>query len=128
MSSNLFGPVPGSEGLSAASQWLIELLGGQFVTTIAVLAIAFLGYEMLTGRISMSHALRVVLGCFILLGSSAIARGLIDAGHGVEKAAPVGLPTSTASPAAVNSPVYREPSGPANGNPFDPYASRGSPD
>ena len=126
MSSNLFAPPPGSGNLSAASQWLVELVNGQAVTTIAVIAVAFLGYETLSGRMSFRNALRVVVGCFMLLGAATIARGFMDASRetfdGPIQAAPY---VSAPGPA----PAYPRPGAPvrANGNPFDPYASERPP-
>ena len=126
MSSNLFAPPPGSGSLSAASQWAIELVSGQLVTTIAVIAVAILGYEMLSGQISFKSALRVLLGCFILLGSATIARGFMDASRGN-----IGEPVHAAPyvSAPVPAPAYPPPSAPARttGNPFDPYANRPRP-
>jgi hypothetical protein len=90
-------------------------------TTAATLTVAFLGYQMLSGRVSIRNALRVILGCFILLGSSAIARGLLEAGQGIGEPAQT-VPYSSPPP-QTSSPGYTMPTTPGrtNGNPFDPY-------
>jgi type IV secretion system protein VirB2 len=65
------------QALAAASQWGEQLLGGQVATIIAVLAVAVVGFQIMSGQLSLKAALRVAPGCFILFGSSAIAQGLI---------------------------------------------------
>lgn len=123
MSPNLFAPPPGDGALATASRWLLDLLQGQVVLTIAVLAVAFLGFEMLSGRISLKNALRVVLGCFVLLGSATIAQGFMDAGRGA-LGGPVQAAPYVSGPARAPAPVYPPPNAPprTSGNPFDPYA------
>ena len=115
---------PSDSVLTAASDWLLDLLQGQAVTAIAVLAVAFLGFEMLSGRISLKNALRVVLGCFILLGSATIAQGFMDAGRGA-LGGPVQVAPYVSPPAPASVPVYPTANAPprTSGNPFDPYAS-----
>jgi type IV secretory pathway VirB2 component (pilin) len=117
---------PSGGALTAASQWVTDLLQGQAVTAIAVLAVAFLGFEMLSGRISLKNALRVVLGCFIFLGSATIAQGFMDASRGalggpVQVAPYVSAPAAAAAPALAYPPPNAPPR--TSGNPFDPYAS-----
>ena len=44
---------------------------------LCVLAVAFVGMLMLTGRLALREGLRVALGCFILLGAPAIASAFV---------------------------------------------------
>ena len=115
---------PSDSVLTAASRWLLDLLQGQAVSAIAVLAVAFLGFEMLSGRISLKNALRVVLGCFILLGSATIAQGFMDASRGA-LGGPVQAAPYVSAPAAAPALAYPPPNAPprTSGNPYDPYAS-----
>lgn len=59
-----------------AVQWLEGTVLGTVATTVAVIAVATVGFLALSGRIDIRRALTVVLGCFILFGSSSIAAGL----------------------------------------------------
>lgn len=60
-----------------ASEWLVALATGQLATSIAVIAIAFVGFAMLTGRINWRRGGITIAGCFILFGAPAIAQALI---------------------------------------------------
>jgi type IV secretion system protein VirB2 len=66
----------GSSPLIAAMQWLEGTLLGNLATTAAVIAVAAVGYMMLTGRIEWRRGLTVVIGCFIIFGSVAIVSGI----------------------------------------------------
>ena len=66
----------GSSPLIAAMQWLEGTLLGNLATTAAVIAVAAVGYMMLTGRIEWRRGLTVVVGCFIIFGSVAIVSGI----------------------------------------------------
>ena len=84
--SSLFEPSPDSS-LTQASEWIDAVVFGEVAIALCVLAVAFVGFAMLTGRFAMRGGLRVLLGCFILLGAPVIAGGLIGAGN-VEDSAP----------------------------------------
>ena len=62
--------------LLAAAQWLEALVQGPLAVTLAVLAVAATGLMMLSGRLAVRRGLVVTLGCFVLFGAPAIARGL----------------------------------------------------
>lgn len=62
----------------AAIDWINWLLLGPVGNTIAVIAVALVGFSMLTGRTDLRRGGRVLLGCFILFGAGLIARGLMD--------------------------------------------------
>lgn len=55
---------------------------GTFATVAAVIAIAAVGFMMLTGRINWRHGAVVVLGCFILFGAASIVGGIRAAATG----------------------------------------------
>jgi type IV secretory pathway VirB2 component (pilin) len=118
VNADLFAPAAGDGSLVAASRWLTDLLAGQIATTIAVLAVAFVGFRMLTGRFSVKAALRVVLGCFVLFGSSVLVQGLMLA------ARDAGTPMVPAAAAPYQTPPRPTPAAPpSSANPFDPYST-----
>ena len=63
----------GSSVLVSAVQWLQGTLLGTMATAIAVLAVAAVGFMMLTGRINWRHGATVILGCFTVFGAPIIA-------------------------------------------------------
>ena len=71
---------PGAIG--SAVGWVEGTLLGTVATTVAVIAVATVGFLMLTGRIDIRRATQVVLGCFILIGASTIASGIFGAVSG----------------------------------------------
>lgn len=65
------------EPLGAASSWIIGLVGGSVATALCVIAIAAVGYQLLSGKLVPLRAAQVFLGAFVLLGSATIASALI---------------------------------------------------
>ena len=72
----------GSGPIVAALGWLQGTLLGNVATTVAVMAVAAVGFMMLTGRLSWRFGATVILGCFILFGASAIVAGIQQAAGG----------------------------------------------
>jgi type IV secretory pathway VirB2 component (pilin) len=70
-------PATYGSAIPAASGWIEGLLLGNVATGIGILAVAGAGLLMLQGHFPFARGLRVVLGCFILFGSGAIAAGLM---------------------------------------------------
>lgn len=66
----------GSGVLVSAVQWLRGTLLGTVATVAAVIAVAVVGFMMLTGRINWRYGLTVILGCFILFGAASIVAGI----------------------------------------------------
>src|ERR1700719_4746473 len=66
----------GSSPLIAALQWIQGTLLGNLDTTAAVIAVAIVGFLMLTGRVEWRRGLTVVIGCFIIFGAVAIVSGI----------------------------------------------------
>ena len=66
----------GSSPLLAALEWVQGTLLGNIATTAAVIAVAVVGFMMLTGRIEWRRGLTVVIGCFIIFGAVAIVAGI----------------------------------------------------
>lgn len=99
---------PGSSVLGAAVAWLQAALLGTVATALAVLAVAAIGFMMLTGRVNVRPALTVVLGCFILFGAARIVAGLRASVGAGDKAADVAGPAAPPAPAAAT-PVAASP-------------------
>ena len=110
----------GSNAFASAVGWLEGALAGSIATTIAIIAVASIGFLMLTGRIDVSRAAQVVFGCFIIFGASTIAQGIIGAVSG----SGTGPEVARAPPPPVSQPpAYPK----ANATPYDPYAGAALP-
>jgi type IV secretory pathway VirB2 component (pilin) len=70
------GDPQGSSVIINAANWLQGTLLGTFATVVAVIAVASVGFMMLTGRINWRHGAIVILGCFILFGAASIVAGI----------------------------------------------------
>ncbi len=66
----------GSRALVAAVQWLQGTLLGTVATVAAVIAVAAVGFMMLTGRLNWRFGATVIIGCFILFGAASIVGGI----------------------------------------------------
>lgn len=69
----------GSGPILAAVEWLQGTLLGNVATAVAVIAVALVGFMMLTGRLNWRYGITVIVGCFILFGSAAIVSGIQSA-------------------------------------------------
>ena len=70
------GDPAGSGPIVAALGWLQGTLLGNVATAVAVIAVAMVGFMMLTGRVNWRFGATVILGCFVLFGASAIVSGI----------------------------------------------------
>ena len=73
----------GSGVLLAGVNWLQGTLLGNVATAVAVIAVAAVGFMMLTGRMNWRYGATVILGCFILFGAAAIVGGIRSVATGV---------------------------------------------
>ena len=64
---------------------------GSLATGIAVMGIAFMGFQLMFGHLDWRTGLRVVLGIFILFGAPMIAREFLTLAGRSEAAVPGGL-------------------------------------
>ncbi len=102
--------------IPSAVQWIEGVLLGPVASGLAVVAVAWLGFGLLAGRIDWRRGLQVLLGLFILFGAPTMVRELMGAvrgGGGVERAGPAPAP----APAAL----------PSKAPAFDPYAGAAVP-
>lgn len=101
-----------SNTLETSLAWIDGLLFGEIAIGMCTLAMAAVGGLMLTGRLPLRDGLRVVIGCFVLLGAPVIAAGIVGGSGNRELET-----TPTGPPAADNPPRGNLP--PAN---YDPYS------
>lgn len=66
----------GSGVLVGAVTWMQNTLLGTVATTVAVMAVAMVGFMMLTGRMNWRYGATVIIGCFILFGAASIVGGI----------------------------------------------------
>jgi type IV secretion system protein VirB2 len=65
-----------SNPVLGAANWVRDLLMGPLATTVAVIAVAMVGFMMLTGRMNWKHGAIVILGLFILFGAPHIVASI----------------------------------------------------
>lgn len=69
----------GSGPIVAALAWLQGTLMGNVATAVAVMAVAAVGFMMLTGRMNWRFGATVIIGCFVLFGAASIVGGIQSA-------------------------------------------------
>jgi len=77
-----FSDPAGSAPLIGAVSWLQGTLLGTVATVVAVIAVASVGFMMLTGRMNWRYGVTVIVGCFILFGAATIVGGIQSAAGG----------------------------------------------
>jgi type IV secretion system protein VirB2 len=71
----------GSSPITNALDWIQGTLMGRVATTVAVIAVAMVGFMMLTGRINWRYGATVIIGVFILFGAATIVSGIQSVAH-----------------------------------------------
>ena len=66
----------GSGPIVNALGWLQGTLLGNVATAVAVMAVAAVGFMMLTGRMNWRFGATVIIGVFILFGAASIVAGI----------------------------------------------------
>lgn len=74
------GPA-GSSPITNAVDWIQGTLMGKVATTVAVIAVAMVGFMMLTGRMNWRYGATVIIGVFILFGAATIVGGIQAVAH-----------------------------------------------
>lgn len=110
---------PNAGAIPAAFGWIEQALLGQAATSIAILAVAALGFGMLWGRLDLRTAGRVALGAFILFGAPLIAYQM----SGSLRVGEVAVPSLRQA----TTPVAAAPQMPKNAPAQDPYAGAAVP-
>lgn len=73
----------GSGVILGAVNWVQGTLLGAVATAVAVIAVAGVGFMMLTGRMDWRRGAMVILGCFILFGAAVIVGGIRATAQGL---------------------------------------------
>lgn len=76
LAQDSFADPAGSGPIVGALGWLQGTLLGTVATVAAVIAVACIGFMMLTGRMNWRYGGTVILGCFILFGAASIVGGI----------------------------------------------------
>lgn len=114
--------IPGSS-ITSAANWILNALLGSVATSIAVIAVATMGLLLLFGRIDIRRAARLVVGCFMIFGASAIAQGIFGGFSGGDAGADLAQSPLPPPPPAPINPKPNASSATPRANPFDPYGS-----
>ena len=110
----------GSSAIHAAVLWVQAVLLGPMAVTVAVIAVASVGWMMLGGHIRVRRGMTVIGGCFILFGAPTIAAGIqssVGGGVTIADVPAAGAPPSIGPP----------PTLPAIPPAADPYAGASVP-
>ncbi|MGB3470389.1 MAG: TrbC/VirB2 family protein [Erythrobacter sp.] len=108
--TSLFEPSV-AEPMEASVSWINDALFGEVALSLCVLAVVFLGGMMLTGRLPLRNGVRILVGCFALLGAPVVGAGLLNVAKSTAK-------SSQPSPSALPTEPKRDLS-PAD---YDPYS------
>lgn len=95
MNTLIASPSLSADPFAALAAMITALLNGPLATTLAVIAVAFFGLQLLGGTIDMRRAGRLVIGCFLVFGASTLAAGLMSAARGWAGEAPRNATIST---------------------------------
>lgn len=63
-----------------SARWMEGMMLGEVALGLCVIAVAFIGALLITGRLPLREGARVAVGCFVLLGAPVIASGLLAVG------------------------------------------------
>lgn len=58
-----------NDPITSALVWMQSILLGPIATTLAVMAVAGVGFMMLTGRMNWRYGATVIIGVFIIFGA-----------------------------------------------------------
>jgi len=68
----------GAGPITNAVTWMQSILLGPIATSIAVMAVAAVGFMMLTGRMNWRFGATVIIGVFIIFGAPVIVAGIAN--------------------------------------------------
>lgn len=61
-----------------SARWIEGVVLGEVALGVCVIGVALIGAMMLAGRLPIREGGRIVVGCFVLLGASVIATGMLE--------------------------------------------------
>ena len=77
MPSAAFAQDPAGSGpINNALGWMQNTLLGSVATAVAVMAVAAVGFMMLTGRMNWRFGATVIIGLFVIFGAVSIVAGI----------------------------------------------------
>ena len=97
--------------IGTAVEWCVSLVSGPWVTAIATVAVAGIGFALLAGRMPVKRAALVVVGIFLMAGAGSVVRMAPNVASDSGALPPYVLPSSQKPSDAAPSP-----------DAFDPYA------
>jgi type IV secretion system protein VirB2 len=65
--------------MDSAARWVTGVIGGTVATSLCIIAVAMVGFLMLSGQLAVRRGFAVVIGCFLLLGAPVLAATLQSA-------------------------------------------------
>ncbi len=68
----------GAGPITNAVTWMQGILLGPIATSLAVMAVAAVGFMMLTGRMNWRFGATVIIGVFIVFGAPVIVAGIAN--------------------------------------------------
>jgi type IV secretory pathway VirB2 component (pilin) len=101
----------GASPMASSLDWVSGVLFGELAIGLSIIAVAMIGFVMLTGRMPFRQGGRVALGVFVLLSAPTIAAGFSTALQGSAGSAPITDTAELAEPPRDLSPAD-----------YDPYA------
>ncbi len=69
----------GASPILSAVTWMQDTLLGEVASGVAVIAVAVVGFMMLSGRLNWRYGATVIVGCFVLFGAATIVGGIRSA-------------------------------------------------
>ncbi len=66
----------GDDPITSALLWMQGILLGPIATAVAVMAIAGVGFMMLTGRMNWRYGATVIIGVFIIFGAPRLVEAI----------------------------------------------------
>ena len=66
----------GAGPINSAFGWMRDTMLGTVATTVAVMAVAAVGFMMLSGRVNWRFGATVIVGVFVVFGAASIVAGI----------------------------------------------------
>ena len=111
----------GSSPFVAAIGWIQGVALGTIATSIALIAVASIGFLMFSGRLQVRRGVTVIAGCFVLFGAPVIAAGLLGSLRSGRNPPVQAAPPPSPLVAAIPKPTPKPTSA------YDPYAGAAVP-
>ena len=92
---------------------------GPAAIALATVAVASVGFLLLTGRLDLRRGANVIIGCFIVFGAASIVSGIMSVVQGGSGEAPQ-MEVAAAPPVHVQATYPQQPL--PNPSGYDPYA------